>query len=130
MKTIDDLILQSSLVDVMTGEIIGYIIVDTDTDAGYRLALTKKKMEAEGLDLASWVDYAESEELQVVTYQNKFADVSFARYRAENLIDVPFERLSDNTVAIYGYVFDTFRLIPLDSDFAIQQVKEVLSVIK
>lgn len=122
MKTLDDLVVESKLVDVVTGEVIGYILADET----YKVAITKKKMLEENMDLASYIDYVDASLVEVVSYNNKYASVDNMKYRLENLSDVPFERLEDGTVALSGYVFDKFRLIELDNDTAINTIKEVL----
>ena len=123
MKTLDDLVVESKLVDVVTGEVIGYILADET----YKVAITKKKMLEEGMDLASYIDYVDASLVEVAFYNNKFANIDSMKYKLENLSEVPFERLADGTVAISGYVFDKFRLIELDNETAINTMKEVLA---
>ena len=123
MKILDILVVESKLVDIVTGEVVGYILAD----GGYKVAMTKKKMLEEGMDLASYIDYVDASLIEVAFYNNKYASIDSMKYKLENLSDVPFERLADGTVALSGYVFDKFRLIELDNDTAINTIKEVLA---
>lgn len=123
MKTLDDLVVESKLVDIVTGEVVGYILADET----YKVAITKKKMLEEGMDLASYIDYVDASLVEVAFYNNKYASIDNMKYKLENLSDVPFEKLADGTVALSGYAFDKFRLIELDNDTAINTIKEVLA---
>lgn len=123
MKTLDDLVVESKLVDIVTGEVVGYILADET----YKVAITKKKMLEENMDLASYIDYVDASLVEVAFYNNKYASIDNMKFKLENLSDVPFERLTDGTVALSGYVFDKFRLIELDNNTAINTIKEVLA---
>lgn len=112
-----DLIPIKRLVDVKTTKIVGYIIKNTVNS----VALTVDKMKELNLDCVSWCDYDESIiNLDVVIKDNKYSDTAFALTYLQEYEDVPYERMSDGNIIIYGYVINSNRLIELDNEVAIK----------
>ena len=118
---LDDLIMQSKLVDKNTKEIVGYTLLST---SGGILALTRGAIESLEMDLINYLDYTDPDEVEVISYKGYYSPVENILYRMEEYSDNPYKVFSDGKVAIYGDVVERFKLINLDNKTAIRNILE------
>lgn len=122
--TVDDLILESRLVDASTGEIIGYMFRGYMSPNGtiYRVCLTEPKINKLGMDIASWLQYAEADITKVVkdhtTDMIALESNAIAydhEFEAEGYLD------DEHIIYRSGYAFERYRFFPLDDEVALQR---------
>lgn len=116
--TVDDLILESRLIDVSTGEIVGYMFRGYMSPSGaiYRVCLTEPMINKLGMDIASWLQYAEADITRVV------------KDRTTGMIALESNALSYspdvnryNIKYVSGYAFDRYSFFNLDDEVALQR---------
>lgn len=106
------------LVDFVTGEIVGYIYSYLETN----IAVTKEKAVELGLESADYIEYLDLEVWEVLSHNNKYALLSNAILYYPIYSDTEFDRLDDEKVIIWGYIFEKYHLVSLDDDSVINQV--------
>lgn len=110
------------LVSVATGELLGYKIQGS-TD--YTAVVSEAKAKEIGVDDINIVQYMDVDIIQVVEIpNNKYGLVSNATSFVEELFDAPKEEVFGK-VAYYGYVFESNKVCPIDSDGAIQRLIQI-----
>lgn len=108
---------KNRLVDIVTGEIVGYIFTDND----YSVAVTESKAKELDFECSDILEYMDIPNIEVVSYQNRYGVVSTSLMRLHEFETVEFERLAD-TIAVYGYVFEKNKFISLDNEYAIKRI--------
>ena len=116
---LDDLSVQNQLVDVNTGEVIGYTLI---SPVGRVVALTKSKILDMKMDLANYIDYVGAEALEVISNDKYYFLAENKLYDIEEYEDAPYKTLSDNKVSIWGNVVNRYHLIELNNEQAIKNV--------
>ncbi len=118
---LDDLDISAKLVDIVTGEIIGYRF----TDGLSVIVLSEGKVKELGMDCASYIDMVEAPLEEVVYYNGRFATMDKVSTVMEEYRDIPFERLDTSlfgTVAVYGNVVKSQHFVSLDDDDSISDI--------
>lgn len=120
----------SRLVDMITGEIIGYkfegelVSAERDSYTRYAVALSLDKIKELKIDSSDYLKFLDINTVNVVSYNNKYVQEDFIDNK-DNLLseleDVPFEKLNGSKVSIWGYMCSRNYLIPLDDDYALQR---------
>lgn len=110
---------KSVLVDRVTGEIIGYEITsDNETVVGVTF---DKAKELGVLDIED-LQYLDLPIIEVVSTRGRYALIDYADIYISSNSDIPYEKNEDDSVSIYGYVFQSYRLMSLDNQAAIDRL--------
>lgn len=117
--TVDDLVLESRLIDVSTGEIAGYMFRGYISPNGtiYRVCLTEPMINKLGMDIASWLQYAEADITRVV----KDHATGMIALESNALAYNPELDENSNIRYVSGYAFDRYNFFNLDDEVAIQR---------
>ena len=118
MTDLNDLILTEKLVNIQTGEIVGYIFEHPSND-GRRVALTYGRIKELGMTILNSLQYTEATVSDVVVYDNKYA---YLREEIdENLKDIA-PKLIGNKISYGGLMIEKFRFLDIDNETAIKRI--------
>lgn len=111
------LIFNGKVVDVVTGEVIGYRIIGSTS---YTAVISKEKAkELQVLDF-DIVDYLDLSIIEAVKGAGgTYGVLSMQSRYDDSLSDIPFENLGAS-ISLYGYVFERTNLCPVDNETAIK----------
>ena len=111
------LIFNGKVVDVVTGEVIGYRIIGSTS---YTAVISKEKAkELQVLDF-DIVDYLDLPIIEAVKgIGGTYGVLSMQSRYDDSLSDIPFENLGAS-VSLYWYVFERTNLCPVDNETAIK----------
>lgn len=111
---------KSVLVDKVTGEIIGYEVESENNESVASITLEKAK--ELGVCDVDDLDYLDLPVNEVVSGRGRYALVDYADIYMASECNTPFEKLDDGRVCIYGYVFESYKLLEIDNEFAIKRL--------
>ena len=115
---LSDLIVSKILVNEVTGEPMGYMLMN---NLGQVVSLTESKIKELDPDLGSYIEYVNEEHLPVVGYKNKYALYENMLYYDDNWVDEPYRKMGDK-IMMWGYVFNHYQVVELDNEAAINNV--------
>lgn len=126
MITLDDMNVVGTLVDVVTGEIIGWqlqgVVIEEGLGDSYVCSVTKDYLKSVKAEYASYIEYVESPIVEVLSYKNKYIPImNVGASQDMSTSDIPYIRNDLNTAYIWGYMVNMRDLIELNDSFAIQR---------
>jgi hypothetical protein len=118
----DVLEVDSTLVDKIHGNILGYVMRGTPTEAGdiFRASMTLDKIKELNMDLSSYIEFIDAPTQEVIKFKNGYVRMDNVVYR-EDLKDMPYERINRDTVAVLGYSFLKTDVIEFDVNTCIER---------
>lgn len=120
---VDDLVLECRFINSVTGEVVGYLFRGYMTPSGTicKVALSENKIKSLGMDIASWLQYADADLCEVI-------DLGCGRYAMKNMAvtylpdksDIPYDVYAGEICA-YGYIFNKYSYFKLDDSVALDR---------
>ena len=111
-------------VDIISGKNVAFVYTRIVDNEPVNIIVSKDQILKHKLEGYEYIDFIDVELCPVLFYKGKIC-TKIPSERLPDYIDVPYDKLNDDIIIIYGYIVNVYDLMEIDSEYSLETLSRL-----